>query len=230
LVIAENRLIASLPRADRLRLLAVCEPHELKLSTILCEPDTPTRCVYFPISGFISLITLIDGHTGIEVGMVGSEGMLGSEVALGVVTSPVRALVQGDGLAHRITALAFKREIAESAALRRLLGRYLYVRMTQLAASAACLRFHLIGPRLARWLLMSQDRAHSNHFHVTQEFLAYMLGVRRVGITSAASSLQRNGLIEYHRGEMTVVDRHGLELASCNCYVAERRAYAKLLG
>lgn len=219
-----------LPRADRLRLLAVCEPHELKLSTILCEPDTQTRYVYFPTSGFISLVTLIDGHAGIEVGMVGSEGMVGAELALGVVTSPVRALVQGDGSAHRITAISFKREIVDSAALRKLLGRYLYVRMTQLAASAACLRFHMIGPRLARWLLMSQDRAHSSHFHVTQEFLAYMLGVRRVGITSAASSLQRSGLIEYHRGEMTVVDRHGLELASCNCYAAEQLAYAKLLG
>jgi CRP-like cAMP-binding protein len=226
----ENKLIAMLPRADRISLLAVCETYELKLSVTVCEPHTPTRYVYFPMSGFISLVTLIDGHAGVEVGMVGSEGMVGAELALGVLASPTRALVQGSGLAHRIPANAFKRELADSAALRKLLGRYLYVRMSQLAASAACLRFHLIRPRLARWLLMSQDRAQSNHFHVTQEFLAYMLGVRRVGITSAASSLQRGGLIEYHRGEIAVTDRGGLELASCDCYATERRAYAKLLG
>ena len=102
--------------------------------------------------------------------------------------------------------------------------------MAQLAASAGCLRFHQIGPRLARWLLMSQDRAHADNFHVTQEFLAYMLGVRRVGITTAATELQRSGLIEYRRGEIVVLDRRGLEAAACGCYVADRLAYSALLG
>ena len=102
--------------------------------------------------------------------------------------------------------------------------------MEQLAASAACLRFHQIGPRLARWLLMSQDRAHADHFHVTHEFLSYMLGVRRVGITAAAGTLQRTGLIEYRRGELTVLDRCGLEAAACGCYALDRKAYAELMG
>ena len=108
--------------------------------------------------------------------------------------------------------------------------RYLYVLMSQLASSAACLRFHLIGPRLARWLLMSQDRAHSDCFRVTHEFLAYMLGVRRVGITAAAGHLQRSGLIEYRRGHLTVLDRTGLEAAACSCYATDRKVYARLLG
>ena len=121
-------------------------------------------------------------------------------------------------------------ELETSLALRRGLNRYLYVLMAQQAASAACLRFHQIGPRLARWLLMSQDRAHASGFHVTQEFLAYMLGVRRVGVTAAAGVLQRGGLIEYSRGELTVLDRAGLEHAACSCYAADRKAYTDLLG
>ena len=123
----------------------------------------------------------------------------------------------------------FRRELAASAALQRAMNRYLYVLMAQLASSAACLRFHLIGPRLARWLLMTQDRAHADTFHVTQEFLAYMLGVRRVGVTAAASALQRRGLIEYTRGELTVLDRSRLEHVACTCYAANRLAYASQL-
>jgi CRP-like cAMP-binding protein len=202
----------------------------LALSDVLCEPGTPTRHVYFPTDGFISLVTLIDGHPGLEVGMIGREGMLGAQLALGVATQPLRALVQGPGLAWRIGTVAFHRELARSPALQHGLHRYLYVLMAQLAASAGCLRYHLIGPRLARWLLMSQDRAHADRFHVTHEFLAYMLGVRRVGVTAAAGALQRRGLIAYHRGDLTVLDRPGLEAAACGCYAAHRLAYAELLG
>jgi len=227
---ASNHLIDLLPRSDRRRLLAQCEPVDLELSQTLCEPGTPTQHVYFPTEGFISLVTLIDGHPGLEVGMIGREGMLGAQLALGVATQPLRALVQGPGVAWRIGTVAFRRELARSPALQRGLQRYLYVLMAQLATSAACLRYHLIGPRLARWLLMSQDRAHADRFHVTHEFLAYMLGVRRVGVTAAASALQRRGLITYHRGDLTVLDRSGLEAAACGCYAAHRRAYAELLG
>jgi CRP-like cAMP-binding protein len=157
--------------------------------------------------------------------MIGREGMLGAQLALGVAPSPLRAIVQGAGAAWRVSARDLVRELADSAALRDAVNRYLYVLMAQQATAAACLRFHLIEPRLARWLLMSQDRAHADTFHVTQEFLAYMLGVRRVGVTVAASALQRDGLIEYQRGEMTVRNRHGLEQAACTCYAVDRQTY-----
>lgn len=226
----QNRLIERLPRKERLQLLAICEPVQLVLGEVLCEPGSVTRHVYFPVDSFISLLTLVDGKPALEVGMVGREGMLGAELALGVATTPLHALVQGEGAAWRITSAAFRRELAGSVALQRVMHRYIYVLMSQLASSAACLRFHLIGPRLARWLLMSQDRAHNDRFRVTQEFLAYMLGVRRVGITTAAGELQRNGLIEYRRGHLTVLDRKGLEAAACSCYAADQKVYAKLLG
>jgi len=225
----ENHLIALLPRKDRLRLLAVCEPVTLTLAEVLCDPGKPTRYAYFPIDSFISLVALSTVSPGVEVGMVGCEGMLGVQLALGVITAPLHALVQGSGAAWRVSATNFQSELARSAALQYSMKRYLYVLMVQMGTSAACLRSHRIGQRLARWLLMSQDRAHSDSFRVTHEFLAYMLGVRRVGITNAASALQRNGLIEYHRGDLRVLDRSGLEAAACGCYAADRLAYVELL-
>jgi len=221
-----NHLIELLPRAERVRLLAVCEPVQLVLSNVLQEPGTPTRHAYFPTDGFISMVAMSDGHSGVEVGLVGREGMVGANLALGVSTANLRALVQGAGGAWRISAVALKRELAKSKSLQSGLNRYLHVLMGQLATSAACLRYHQIGPRLARWLLMSQDRAGRDSFQVTQEFLAYMLGVRRVGITVAAGALQRSGLITYHRGDFTVLDRSGLEAAACSCYQTDRKTYA----
>ena len=173
---------------------------------------------------------MVDGSPGVEVGMVGREGMLGAQLVLGVVTAPLHALVQGSGSSWRVATVPFKRELARSAALRQVLNRYLYVLMAQQATSAACLRFHLIGQRLARWLLMSQDRAQSESFHITHEFLAYKLGLRRDGITAAASTLQRDGLIEYHRGEIKVINRSGLEAVACSCYASNQKTYADLLG
>ncbi|MEO8804660.1 MAG: Crp/Fnr family transcriptional regulator [Burkholderiaceae bacterium] len=226
----ENHLIERLPRKERQRLLALCEPVPLLLAEVLCEPGRPTRHVYFPTQGFISLVAQVDGQPALEVGMVGREGMLGAHLVLGVATAPLHALVQGPGTAWRIGTPAFRTELARSAPLQRGLNRYLYVLMAQLASSAACLRFHLIGQRLSRWLLMSQDRAQADHFHVTHEFLSYMLGMRRVGITAAAGALQRQGLIEYRRGELTVLDRPGLEAASCACYATDCQAYSELLN
>ncbi len=227
---AENHLIDRLPSAARRRLLGHCELVHLTLEQVLSAPRVKTLHAYFPVDGFVSLVTRIDGHPGLEVGMVGREGMLGAELALGVSSSPLLALVQGAGSAWRIEQKAFCRELAASTALRRSLGCYIHVLMTQLAMSALCVRMHRVVPRLARWLLMSQDRAHADKFHATHEFLAYMLGVRRVGVTSAAVGLQREGLIDYRRGELQVLDRQGLEARACSCYAADQKAYADLLG
>jgi CRP-like cAMP-binding protein len=225
----ENHLIELLPRNDRTRLLRVCEPVDLTLEQVLSGAGKPAPYAYFPRSSFISLVAPIDGKPMLEVGMVGREGMLGAHLALGVPVAPFHSIVQGAGAAWRIGSIPLGKELHRSAPLQRCLNRYLYVLMSQLAASAACLRFHQIGPRLARWLLMTQDRAHADAFRVTHEFLSYMLGVRRVGITEAAGDLQRRELIQYRRGQLQVLDRKGLEAAACGCYTLERRMYTQLL-
>jgi len=210
--------------------MKLCKPVPLTMAEVLSDGGKPIRYVYFPIEGFISLVTRLDGKPVLEVGMVGREGMIGAQMALGVTREPLHAVVQGPGSAWRCGQLAFRSELARNKALQQSLSRYLHVTMTQLAGSAACLRFHQIGPRLARWLLMSQDRAHSESFRVTHEFLAFMLGVRRVGITTAAAALQRQGLVRYSRGDITVLDRQGLKAAACSCYESDRKTYAELLN
>ncbi len=226
----QNRLIDRLPATERRRLLALCETVQLRTPEVLSEPGTPTRHAYFPTQGFISLLAMVDGHRSVEVGMAGCEGMLGAELALGMSTAPLHALVQGDGACWRVGSGTLRRELAHSPALERCLRHYLYVQMGQLALSAGCLRFHLIGPRLARWLLMTHDRAQADSFHVTQESLAYMLGVRRAGITVAAVALQRDGLIRYRRGSFTVLDRIGLQAMACSCYAAGIQSYDEVMG
>jgi CRP-like cAMP-binding protein len=227
---AENHLIELLPKVDRRRLLAACEPTNFQISQPLAEPDAVTRYVYFPVSCFASLVTVLDGKPILEVGMVGREGLLGIHVALGVKTAPLHALAQGGGSAWRISTSAFRRILASSPSLQRIVDRYMYVLIAQFALSAACIRFHEIDQRLARWLLMTRDRAHADRFRITHEFLAYMLGVRRVGITTAAGELQRRGLIEYRRGDVTVLNASGLERRACSCYAADRRCYDQLLA
>lgn len=225
-----NRLLAALPRKDLQHFLAGCEQVELMFADVLCEPREPIRHVYFPTDSYISLVSSTDDHAKLEVALVGNEGMHGVALVLGVHTSPLHALVQGQGPALRMNAAPFRRELRHSPALQRELSHYIYVRMSQLAQTAACTRFHVVEARLARWLLMTQDRARSNELHITHEFLAYMLGVRRVGITKAAGSLQKRKLIDYSRGVITVLDRRGLEAASCGCYRHDKVIYDRTMG
>lgn len=224
-----NRLLAGLPRKDYRRFLAGCKPAELEFSKILTEPGEHIRHVYFPTGGFISLIKPMGGHNNLEVGLIGNEGMLGIALLLGVSMSPLRAVVQGSGPALRMSGPSFLKELALSRPLEQRLKRYLYAMTSQLAQTAACTRFHVLEARLARWLLMTQDRAHADAFHITQEFLASMLGVRRVGVTEAAGSLQQGKLIRYSRGSMEILDRKGLERAACQCYEADRGHYAVMM-
>ena len=224
-----NRLTALLSPRERDRLFDSCTAVHLALGDVLCHRGDRLRHVYFPTNSFISLITQNEGEPGLEVGLIGDEGMLGAALVLGVDRSPVHALVQGPGAAWRMSTSAFRGQLAERSGLRSIIDKYLYVVMAQLATSSACLRFHEIGPRLARWLLMTQDRAHGDTFHVTQEFLSHMLGVRRVSITVAASALQNCGVIAYARGELRILDREGLEDAACSCYASDSGVYSELL-
>jgi CRP-like cAMP-binding protein len=216
--VIENSLLAALPRATSRRLLAILEPVELVFGNVLYEPGQAIRHVFFPGSSLVSLLTLADGHLALEVGLIGREGMVGIPLVLGHGTSPVRALVQGGGSALRMPAARFLREVRASLPLQRELYRYAHTLMVQISQTAACNRFHVIETRLARWLLMTQDRLKLDQFLMTQEFLGHMLGVRRVGVTKAARALQNRKLISYNRGNIVVLDRKGLEAAACRCY------------
>lgn len=214
----ENSLLAALSRNDRGRLIAGLEPVKLKFGEVLYEPGEKIRHVYFPRNSLVSLLVLADGHLALEVGLIGREGMVGVPLVLGAATSSARALVQGAGTALRMATPRFCRELERGGALPRELYRYVHALMAQISQSAACNRFHVVERRLARWLLMTHDRVKSDRFRMTQEFLAHMLGVRRVGVTTAAQTLQKRKLVRYSRGEITVLDRAGLESAACRCY------------
>lgn len=206
-----------------------CEPFELILSAELSARGEPLAHAHFPNEGFLSLVVDVDTHPPLEVGMLGVESMLGSELILGTAATPWRALVQGAGSSWRISAAALRAQSDALPALKTLLQASLLVRLHQQTLASACQRYHAIAPRLARWLLMSEDRSRTKSFHVTQEFMALMLGVRRVGVTEAASHFQDSGLIAYHRGELTVLDRAALEAQACSCYVADKTIYSRLM-
>jgi len=225
-----NRLLAMLPDADRQRLLARSECVALVAQDVLYEAGAPLRHVYFPTSACIALVTRLDACAGLEVALVGQEGMVGVAALLGASSSPLNHLVQGAGTAWQVTRAVFHGEVERCGALDRVLKRYAFVKMHQFAQTAACTRFHLVEARLARCLLMAHDRSRTDHFSATHEYLAYMLGVRRVGVTKAATALQNRALIRYRRGEITVLDRHGLEARACGCYEAANALYALVMG
>jgi CRP-like cAMP-binding protein len=225
-----NRLLDRLPEKDRVRVLSGCDQVDLVLHETLAEPGSTIRNVYFPLAGFISLLTPMGGKDTLEVALAGNEGMYGAPVALGVDISPLHALVQGAGSALQMGTATFRRDIARMPAFRSFVDRYIYVLMTQLTQTAGCNRFHVVEQRVARWLLMTADRAHSPSFQITHEFLSHMLGVRRVGITKAAGTLQKRKLIRYTRGNVTILDRKGLERASCACYRADLATYDRVFA
>jgi CRP-like cAMP-binding protein len=225
-----NHLIEGLPSKARSRFLAMSESVELISAQVLYQRNAEARHVYFPTGSTLSLCTSPGDVPVMEVAMVGSEGMLGSHIALGVATAATFAQVQEAGSAWRMSVAQFKSQLIFSAALQRSIFRYVHVTILQGVSMTRCSRFHNLDQRLARWLLMTHDRAHKDTFCVTQELVANMLGVRRVGITTAAVALQRRAVIDYARGRITILDRKVLEAAACSCYAADRRTYSKFLS
>jgi CRP-like cAMP-binding protein len=213
-----NRVLASIPARDYKRLRAHLEPIELKFGQVLYEPGKSIRHVYFPIDCLISLLTAVDKRRTLEVGMVGNEGMAGTPFILGVGVSGVRAIVQGGGSALRMGSVPFRIEFDRNRPLQDALYRYTYALMAQVSQTAACNRFHEAEPRLSRWLLMTRERVGSDEFPLTHAFLAHMLGLRREGVTEAASALKRRKLISYARGKIQILDVMGLKKSSCSCY------------
>ena len=225
---ALNALLAGLPRKEYARLRVELEPVSLKFGQVLYEPGKSIRHVYFPVDCLISLLTTVDRRRSLEVGMVGNEGMAGMPFILGIGISGVRALVQGGGEALRMAAAPFRLEFDRNPPLQQALYRYMYALMAQISQTAACNRFHAAGPRLARWLLMTRERVMSDQFPLTHEFLAHMLGMRREGVTEAASALKDRKLIDYRRGEVRILNVHGLKAASCSCYEIVQTAFKRV--
>jgi len=222
-----NRLLAALPRKDYRKLLPILEPLKLSFGQILYESHSPIRAVYFPNDCFISMLTTVNGDRAAEVGLIGSEGMIGVPTALGVGTSPFRAVVQGEGSAMRMTTADFRRYFRSSAALQTEIFLFTHLLMIQIAQTAACNRFHVVTQRMARWMLMTRDRVNSNEFRITQDFLALMLGVRRVGVSAAMCALRERNVITYRRGIVTILDQDGLVAAACDCYRTVKDAYSR---
>ena len=212
-----NALLAGVKAREYARLSPLLRPVALRFGDILHEAEAVTH-VYFPVDCIVSLFAPLAHEHGVEVGLIGSEGMVGVSVALGVHASTVVAQVQGSGTALRMEASAFEAELARNGALRTQVNRYVHRLMGQFGQTAACNAFHPIEARCARWLLMTRDRMQSNNLELTHAFLARMLGVRRVGVTVAAGNLQRQGLITYSRGRIAIVDGKRLAKSACECY------------
>jgi len=215
---AANRLLAALPGKEYQRLRPHLEEVALSFGEVLYESGEIIRRVYFPNHGIVSLLSMVEERSTLEVGVVGAEGMVGVSVFLGAQASPNQALVQGAGAAMSMKADAMRKHVGHEGPLPDMIRRYTNSLLAQISQTAACNRFHAVEARLARWLLMTHDRLRSNEFRLTQEFLSHMLGVRREGVTNAARALQQGNLISYVRGQLTILDRAGLEARSCGCY------------
>jgi CRP-like cAMP-binding protein len=222
-----NRVLAGISSKDY-GSLDQLEPVVLRFGQILYEAGGRIRHVYFPIDSLVSLLTAVDKRRTLEVGMVGNEGMTGMPFILGMGVSGVRALVQGGGRALRMPAAPFRIEFDRNEPLRQALFRYTYALMAQISQTAACNRFHEAEARLARWLLMTRERVGSDEFRLTHEFLAHMLGLRREGVTEAATALKRRGLIDYRRGRIQILDAKGLKASACSCYQVIRAVYERI--
>lgn len=225
-----NHLLAALPSSVLGQLLPQMQPVVLDLHTVLHAPEGPVGAVHFVEAGWVSMIARLEDGLSAEVGLVGREGMVGLPLVFGIEISGVEVLVQGPGTALRMEAGAFRHALDEHPPLRTLLFRYGEFMRAQVTQTAACNGNHNLEQRLARWLLMSHDRANSDRFLITHEFMATMLCVHRPSVTVAARILQRVGLIRYGSGEITVVDRQGLEAVACECHRVVTRQYRKLLA
>jgi CRP-like cAMP-binding protein len=226
----ENRLLADLPRDEYDRVRAHLQKVSLPLKDILYEANGPIPHVFFPLHGVVSLVILMDGDVSLEVGTIGNEGMVGTPVFLGSGSSPTRAISQVPGEALRMETKVFQEEMRRGGSLYGLVQRYTQAMINQISQSTVCNHRHSVRKRMCRWLLLSHDRVGVDEFPLTHEFLAQMLGVRRPTVTAVAGTLQKAGLIRYHRGELTVLDRKGLEAASCECYEVVAKELHRLLG
>lgn len=225
-----NRLLGLLPRRDYARLRPHLHRIPLEYRQSLYEANKPIEFVYFIETGVGSLVNTMSNGQAAEVGTIGNEGVVGLPLLLGDDRAPTSVYVQVPGVGLAMKASLFEKELMRSATTRLLMLRYGHAFFNQVAQSAACNHFHSLRQRCCRWLLMTHDRMHAEEFLLTQEFLAMMLGVQRTGVTTAAGGLQRDGLIRYRRGHVTILDRRGLQKGSCECYRISKTEFDRLLG
>ena len=224
-----NQLLAALPPADLQRWLPQLEPVQMPLGEVLYESGRALSHVYFPTSSIVSLLYVMENGASAEIAVVGNEGVVGISLFMGGESTPSRAVVQSAGQGLRLRANAIKQEFQQAGPAMHLLLRYTQALITQMAQTAVCNRHHSVDQQLCRWLLLSLDRLHGTELVMTQELIANMLGVRREGVTEAALSLQKAGLIRYARGHITVLDRPGMERRTCECYAVVKRECDRLL-
>ncbi|MGM0536129.1 MAG: Crp/Fnr family transcriptional regulator [Pseudomonadota bacterium] len=226
----QNHLLSALPRDEYQRLEPYLERVELTLGESLVESGKVMRHVYFPVDCIVSLLCVMEDGDSTEIAVVGAEGIVGISLFMGGETTPSRAVVQSAGSAYRLKGHLIKDEFDRASTLQYLLLRYTQALITQMAQTAVCNRHHSLDQQLCRWLLLSRDRLPTNELVMTQELIANMLGVRREGVTESAGKLQRAGLISYHRGHISILDRSGLEARVCECYAVVKKEYDRLLS